>query len=97
MRIFNAETANTEQLAIGQMVTVAVSGVGDEVIAQDIQVMNIVAGPITEIEPQLNRVTVLGQQVQLSEKTHIPPDSAGQTQLQKGDLLIVPTLQRHCH
>ncbi len=90
----NGEPANTEQLAIGQMVSVTVSGTGIEVIAQDIHVMNVVVGPITEVDPHLNRVKVLGQQIQLSEKTHVSSDNTGTAKLQKGDFVQVSGLRQ---
>lgn len=90
----NGESTSTEQLAIGQVVSVNVSGSGSEVFAKDINVMNIVAGPITEIEPLLNRITVLGQRVQLSEKTHFSVDQAERTQIQKGSFIQVSGLRQ---
>jgi hypothetical protein len=90
----NGVTSNTDLLALGQVVSVTVSGAGNEVIAQDIQVMNVVAGPIAEIDPELNRVIVLGQQVQLLEKTQYSSVNAGVTNLQKGDFIQVSGLRQ---
>lgn len=90
----DGKTANTEQLAIGQVVAVNVSGAGSEVFAKDIQVMNVVAGLITEVEPVLNRLTVSGQRVQLSEKTHFAVDKAESNTIQKGSFVRVSGLRQ---
>jgi hypothetical protein len=90
----NGEATNTDQLALGQVVSATVLGTGNEVLAQDIEVMNVVAGPIAEIDPELNRVTVLGQHIQLLEKTQYAPVNADITNFQKGDFIQVSGLRQ---
>ncbi len=92
----NGETGKVELLAIGQVVSVNVIGTGNEVQAQDINVINVVAGPITDIETASNRVTVLGQQVQLSAKTQFSAGTTAVTDiqnLQKGNFIQVSGLR----
>jgi len=90
----NGSTSNTDQLALGQIVSVNVSGTGNEVFAQDIEVLNIVTGPVTEIDPQLNRLTVLGQKVLLSDKTQFPQSNIKLSHIQKGSFIQVSGLRQ---
>jgi len=91
----NGEASNTDQLALGQVVSVNVSGTGHEVYAKDIQVMNIISGPVTEIDSQLNQVTVLGQKVHLSDKTHFSDVKVTLANIQKGSFIQVSGLRQN--
>ncbi len=90
----NGEASNVGQLALGQVVSANVSGTGNEVYAKDINVINIVAGPVTDINPQLQQLTVLGQKVYLSGKTYLPQDTIKLTNIQKGSFIRISGLRQ---
>ncbi|MFK5949286.1 MAG: DUF5666 domain-containing protein, partial [Methylococcales bacterium] len=90
----NGEASNVGQLALGQVVSVNVAGTGNEVYAQDINVINIVAGPVTNINSQLQQVTILGQKVYLSDKTYFPQGTTKLADIQKGSFIQVSGLRQ---
>lgn len=65
----NTATANTDNLAIGQVVAIEASDAASEVKASKISVMNAVEGPISAVDELAHTLTVLGQTVQLDPRT----------------------------
>ncbi len=85
----NGEDSAAGQLAIGQIVSVTVNGVGAEVNAEEIEINNIVSGPITAIDQQLNQLTVLGQTVRLLDHTLFSDGSGSKPVFEKGHFINV--------
>lgn len=63
--LVDGQPADSAQLAVGQVVEVVASGIGSEVTADQISVRHVLAGPVTRIDPERNRIEVIGQKVQL--------------------------------
>lgn len=66
----------TAELAVGQVVEVVATGGGDELRAAQIAVRHIVAGPVTAVDAEGNRLDVMGQAVRLSDLTRGAGDGA---------------------
>ncbi|MFW5450319.1 MAG: DUF5666 domain-containing protein, partial [Methylophagaceae bacterium] len=66
----NGQTVNPESsLAIGQVVAVAISGLGNEVIANNMHIIHAANGPVSSIDLVKGELVVLGQTVQLPLNT----------------------------
>lgn len=88
-----AEAAPAE-LAVGQVVQVVAAGSGERVKALSIDVDHVIVGPITAIDPDVDRVEVMGQAVLLTESAGKAPE-IGQwvrvSGLRRADEVIVAT------
>ncbi len=63
--------SSTQDLAVGQMVAVRASGIGDEVTARNIAVIHAVVGPIDSFNPETGKMQVLDQLVQVLEQDRL--------------------------
>jgi len=91
----NATTANINDLAIGQVVTIEASGSNDELKASKITVVDAVAGQISAIDTNNAKMTVLGQEVAISSKTimHDQQNQLNAIQFKQGDYVKVSGLR----
>ena len=60
----------SDQLALGQVVAVEATSSENSVQARQITVLNVVTGPVGEINLQQNQITILGQAVRVTPETH---------------------------
>ena len=63
-------TVAADKLALGQVVAVEATASENAMQAKQITVLNVVTGPIGEINLQKNQITVLGQAVRVTSETH---------------------------
>ena len=63
-------TVAADKLALGQVVAVEATGSENVMRAKQITVLNVVTGPIGEINLVQNQITVLGQVIRVTSETH---------------------------
>lgn len=65
----DGQDTQADQLALGQRVLLTAQRVKGQLVADKIELLNTVIGPVSAINRQTNRLTIVGQQVQLSART----------------------------
>lgn len=84
----DGQSASTQQLQVGQLVSVAASGQGQEVNARRISILHALSGPVTKVEPAGGTVQVMGATIDISRAINA---RAG---IQLGDQLQVSGLRQ---
>jgi hypothetical protein len=90
LNIDGQPTKSHDALAIGQVVSVGVSGVGQEVTANKIHIVHAARGPISAIDFTNGQMIVMGQTVQLPPQ--VDPSSSFNG-LQMGDFVSISGLR----
>ncbi|MFY9328979.1 MAG: DUF5666 domain-containing protein [Georgfuchsia sp.] len=65
----NGAPATTEQLALGQVVAIDASGVGTNLVAKNISIVNALEGPITKVRASIGVLYVMEQRVRITTDT----------------------------
>lgn len=89
----NGRPATAKDLAVGQLVQAEASGTGDEVIARNISVQYAVSGPIAQVSTASGQIQVMGQAVQITERT-ITPAVSNMPGLRAGDFVRVSGMRK---
>lgn len=63
---------HTSQLQPGQQLTVIAARRNDQLVAERIDIIEAVAGPVSSVDATNRQITVLGQNIQLSERMVLP-------------------------
>ncbi len=94
--VTTAAAANTNELAIGQVVVIEAQGGNMLLQANKISVVNAVAGPISELDVGSGKLTVLGQTVIVAAKTltHDQQKQQNSIQLKQGEYVKVSGLRK---
>lgn len=93
----NGKSAKVADLALGQVVAVEAVGTGPEVAARRISVVHAVTGPLSRIDMDHGEAEVLGQTIELTDRTVLAGRSRstpGESDLQIGDFVQISGLRR---
>ncbi len=94
--LINGKKGSTQELAIGQLVSVNVTWFGDKISADQIQIKYAVTGPVSEINSQQNQLKVLNQLILLRPDAPVIDKQGLLTsieQIQPGDFVSISGLR----